>query len=214
MAEEKFPQFAEDDDVARAKAFWNDNGKSIIFGIVLGLGGIVGFNSWQSYEQRQGEQASELYEEIIITADSQSRLSILTQLQSDHQTSHYASLAVFTVAKQLVEENNLDEAISQLNWVLEQALDGALKHVARIRLSTLYLAQSRAEDVLELVNGIEYSSYESRYLELSGDAYAMRNQEGDVAKARDAYESSLDVLPTSSDHSALIRLKLDNLSAS
>ena len=76
MAEERPIQFAEDEDVARARAFWNENGKSIIVGIVLGLSGIVGFNYWQSYEQHRGESASMLFDQIRPGVDAIAALTV------------------------------------------------------------------------------------------------------------------------------------------
>lgn len=213
MAEEKFPQFAEDDDVARARAFWADNGKSIIFGIVLGVGGIVGFNFWQGYEQTQGERASEQFETVQTADSTESALELAQSLQKDHGKSPYATLAAFSVVKRLVDESKYDDAVTQLKWVVEMTTDEATKHVARIRLSTVLLAQDRAEDVIQLISDIDSASFASRYAELSGDAYAMRGKDGDLEKARLAYENSLATLPESSGYGALIRLKLDNLGA-
>ena len=65
MADEKYPQFSESDDMARARAFWKESGKSIVFGISLGLAGIVGFNFWKYHEESQGEQASSLYQQVL-----------------------------------------------------------------------------------------------------------------------------------------------------
>ncbi len=87
MAEEKKLHFAEDDDVARAKAFWKENGKPIIAGIVIGLSGIVGFNYWQSYQQYQGESASQLYDQIRPGVDAINAMTVAGELKEEFSSS-------------------------------------------------------------------------------------------------------------------------------
>ena len=211
MAEEKIPKFAEDDDLATARAFWKENGKSIIFGIGLGLSGIVGFNYWQVYQQHQAESASELYDQIKPGVDAINAMTVADELKESFSSSTYSSLGAFSLAKIFVEEGELDLAATELNWVLDNTDDEAIKHVARIRLASIYISEQKLDEVIAMVEGIEQGVFESRYQELVGDAYSIRNSAGDVDKARVAYQKSLDTLPDSSGQSGLLQLKLDNL---
>ena len=52
------------------KAWWKENGRVVVAGLVVGLGGVLGWTSWQSYTERQAENASRLYEEIVNWAAS------------------------------------------------------------------------------------------------------------------------------------------------
>ena len=214
MADEKLPQFAEDDDLARAKAFWKDNGKSIVFGIVLGLGGIAGFNYWQSYQQHQGESASALFDQMRPGIDAIGGLAIGQDLKDNFASSVYASLGALMLAKIFVEEGKYDVAEEELQWVLDNSPDPGIIHIARMRLGTVFLAMNQPQKVLDLLNNIDMGSFAGRYHELRGDAFAMRGNDGDVKMAREAYRNSIEILNSQSEPTDLIQLKLDNTTES
>ena len=211
MAEEKKLHFAEDDDVARAKAFWKENGKPIMAGIVIGLGGIVGFNYWQSYQQYQGESASQLYDQIRPGVDAINAMTVAGELKEEFSSSEYASLGAFTLARVFVDEGKLELAAEELKWVAENSVDPGLQHISRVRLASVYLALENPQQVLDLLNGIDGESFAARYHELMGDAYALRGTSGDSGKARNEYQQSMEQLPDYSGQSELIRLKMENL---
>ena len=104
MAEERPIQFAEDEDVARARAFWQENGKSIVTGVVLGLAGIVGFNYWQGYEQHRGESASLLFDQARPGTDAIAALTVGDELKENHASTVYAAMGAFSLAQIFVEE--------------------------------------------------------------------------------------------------------------
>lgn len=211
MAEEELPQFAEDDDLARAKRFWSENGKSIVAGILIGLAGIGGFNYWKIYEKTQGEEASVLFEQLRSGEEGINFAEITSDLKENYKSTGYSDLAAFTMAKQFVDAGELDSASKELSWVLENTQVPGFKHIARLRLGAVYLAKNQPEEVLALLNNIDKSSFVSRYDELVGDAYAKRGQNGDVDLAQKAYQQSLETLPSGSTHGRLIQLKIDNV---
>ena len=213
MAEEKPIQFAEDEDVARARAFWQDNGKSIVTGVVLGLAGIVGFNYWQSYEQHQGESASLLFDQTREGVDAIAALTVGEELKENHGSTVYAAMGAFSLARIFVEEGKYDVAAAELQWVLDNSEDAGMQHIARLRLASIYLAQDRFDDVLGLLKGSGSGAFSSRYSELLGDAHAGRNDAGDLERARELYTQSLASLSQNSANAAAIQLKLDNLGA-
>ncbi|MBX2867056.1 MAG: tetratricopeptide repeat protein [Acidiferrobacterales bacterium] len=214
MAEEPKPQFAEDEDLERAKAFWNENGRSIIAGIVLGVGAIGGYNGWQYWQKDQGENASTLFENMQDESVSfEAAKGLADDLVSDYGKTPYAIHAALLMAKRAVEADDLDEAAGRLKWATSNAADPGLKHIARIRLAMVHLAKGDADAVLDLasetrtkeVGGLQFGS---RYAELRGDAYVMK---GDLQAARQAYEQSIEALAPGASNRTLLQLKIDNL---
>ena len=55
----------DEEQVEQLKKWWNENGKSIIGGIAIGLIAIFGWRGWQDHQVTQGEQASNLYEQMV-----------------------------------------------------------------------------------------------------------------------------------------------------
>ena len=211
MAKEIIPKFAEDDDLARAKAFWNENGKSILLTIALSLAGIGGFNYWINYQQEQGEVTSQLYDQVRAATGDRSEMPEINDLKINYSESIYTALATFKLVKLLVEENKLTEARDELEWILGNSADEIILHIARIRLSSLYLALNEPEKVLDLLSAQDNPEFRSRYQELRGDAYAVRAEKGDFNNARAAYALSIESVPNYSGRSGLVQLKLDNL---
>ncbi len=214
MAEEPKPQFAEDEDLERAKAFWNENGRSIIAGIVLGVGAIGGYNGWQYWQKNQGENASTLFQNMqdeSITFEAAKGLA--DDLVSDYGKTPYAIHAALLMAKRAVEAEDLDEAANRLQWASDNAEDHGLKHIAGVRLALVHLAKGDPDAVLQLASESKASEpggrqFASRYAELRGDAYVMKQ---DTEAARKAYHESLDALTPGATNRSLLQLKLDNL---
>ena len=213
MVENLEPQFAEDEDLERAKKFWKENGRSITAGVVLGLGAIVGYNGWQSWQQSQGENASTLFENMNDpSVTHEAAASLAEDLKQDFSGSPYASHGALLMAKKEVEAGQLENAIVQLRWVLENTKDEGVRHIARIRLSMLLLAQEDANGVLKLLEDVSGGNtggeFSSRYFEIAGDAHALL---GDLEAAKNAYESSQGSQLAGSSNAALLKLKIENL---
>ncbi|MGI9318707.1 MAG: YfgM family protein [bacterium] len=213
MVENLEPQFAEDEDLERAKKFWKENGRSITAGVVLGLGAIVGYNGWQSWQKSQGENASTLFENLSDpSVTDQAAAGLADDLKQDYGGTPYAAHGAFLMAKREVEAGDLEKAVAQLNWVLENSKDDGTLHLARIRLGMLLLAQGNGSGVVELLKDVDGGAsggeFSSRYFELAGDAYAL---EEDLDAAKKAYQDSQESQPAGSATGALIKLKIENL---
>ncbi len=208
MADEKIPRFSENDDVARARAFWQENGKSILFGIGLGLAGIAGFNFWEYHKQSRGEQASSLYQQVLAeTADAQIAGETL---KTEFGGTVYAALGAFFQARGFVEDREYEAAIDQLEWALENSEDERIRHIARQRLALVYIADDDPQSAIELLDIDDMGNFEARYQEILGDAFMQRNQPGDSELARRAYQSSLDKTLNNETDRSLLQLKLQN----
>ena len=199
---------AEDEDLVRAKAWWKENGSSIIGGILIGTTMVVGYNFWQSYQDKHASEVAVLYEQYTQSSDSGAALGAL--LEVDDKTS-YAQLARLTAAKLAMDAGDAEQAEILLKAVLESKSDEGLRSVAVLRLATVYLANDKQDAALKLLdaqpdNGL--SLFQARSQELRGDIY---QRKGDAGKARESYASSISALQQLGQPASLIELKLDNL---
>ena len=214
MVDELGPQFSEDEDLERAKAFWKENGNSIIAGIVLGVGAIGGYNGWQYWQKSQGESASTLYQNIQDESiDFDAALGLADDLAADYASTPYAIHAALLIARRAVEQDNLEEAASRLEWALSNTDEEGLGHIARIRLAMVMLAMENPDRVLslasdEIAQTPSGQKFASRYAELRGDALVLK---GELEAAGEAYQASLLSLPDGAPNRALLQLKFDNL---
>ena len=55
----------EEQELNQLKEWWKDNGKAIIAAFILGVGGMLGWRYWQSYQANQIMQASAEYDAVV-----------------------------------------------------------------------------------------------------------------------------------------------------
>ncbi|MDD9855721.1 MAG: tetratricopeptide repeat protein, partial [Gammaproteobacteria bacterium] len=134
------------------------------------------------------------------------------ELMADYAATPYAVHAAFALAKLSVERGELAPAAQSLQWILDHTGgdDAVLRHIARLRLASVLLAQNQPERAIELLRRPvdATTGFTARYDELRGDAHL---QSGDSDAARDAYRRGLDALSADSIGHFLLKLKLDNL---
>ena len=66
----------EEQQVEAIKSWWKENGKAVVLGAVIGLGGLYGWRYYQGEIQSAKEQASEAYTQAMNTLDSGSENAI------------------------------------------------------------------------------------------------------------------------------------------
>ncbi len=213
MAEEPIPQLAGDEDLERARAFWQENGRSIVAGVLLGIFAIGGWNGWQFWQKSEGESASTLYQNLVSDEiGTEAAASIAGDLIGKYSGSPYAANAALVMAKRSVDAKDYAEARRYLQWVADHAGEEALVHIARLRLAQIAMAENQPDEALRTLKQGDAIAvdgpFAARYQELIGDAQA---DLGNHEAARKAWETSRGMLESGSPSVGLVQLKLDNL---
>jgi predicted negative regulator of RcsB-dependent stress response len=203
---------SEDEQAEAIRKWWKENGRSIMLGLVLGLGVIFGWRGWQSYTTDQAEQASALYEKLV-AADHGGNAHDVTQLAGQitgaYASTPYAILARLVLAKQAVVARDMDEAEAQLRAALQAAAGKGLSNEIRLRLARVLAAREKYPEARAVLDAAkDPGGYAANYDELRGDMLAMQ---GDAAGARAAYKQALSLIHASGRNAALIEVKLDDL---
>lgn len=201
-------ELAEDEDLVRARAWWKENGSSIIAGIAIGVVMVVGYNYWQTYQENRANEVAQLYETFVQASDDEAALNALVDANAN---STYAQLARMTAARKAVDVKQYDRAVALFEEVLASGIDSGMKAVAALRLSTVYLSQNKPDEAIQLLDSqakSELPLQQARVAEIKADAYL---QKGDQAQARALYQSSIDALTAAGQPSTLVQLKLDNI---
>ncbi len=199
---------AEDEDLVRAKAWWKENGSSIIGGVLIGTVMVVGYNFWQSYQEKHASEVAALYANYNNSPDDSAALDALLEVD-DKAT--YTQLARLTAAKVAMEADDLELSESLLQGILSSQSDDSLRSVAVLRLANVYLANDKPDAALDLLDaqpGAGLPLFQARVQELQGDTYLLK---GDAEKAASFYESSIAAMQLLGQPYVLIQLKLDNL---
>ncbi len=202
----------EEEQIEKIKAWWKENGKSIILGLVLGIGGIGGYRFWQSNTAEQAILASMQFEEVVSLSakDKNKLISKLDEVESEYAGNSYADLAAFVAIKRLVEEKDYQKAKEQLEWVIANSKQESFVHLARIRLARVLLQMKKPDVALTLIKD-KSSAFNSTYAEIRGDIYTALNT---FTKAKAEYQLALSSLNSGDRRRSIIEMKSNNLPAS
>lgn len=218
---------SDDEQVEALKAWWKDNGSSLLTGVILVLAVFFGVRQWQSMQAAESAAASDLYQQLAdlavanltSTVDEESLAaaeSVYARLKAEHEASIYARYGALAIARFRVDQEQLAQAAAELQWVLDNPDGGFLREVdeelllaARLRLARVRLAQDDAQAALSLLREANPGSFTSSYAEAEGDALF---QLGQRDEARSAYQRAL--ATNQSTNQVLLQLKLQDLGVS
>jgi predicted negative regulator of RcsB-dependent stress response len=202
----------EEEQIEAIKAWWKQYGTSVIAGLVLGGAIMGGTKYWMSHQNQKAVAASTEYQVLIDALDKDNLDQVLSRgaaLVDQYPGTPYAALAALAMAKAKVEQGKFDEAEGHLQWVIDHGNQPELKHIARLRLAKLLLAEDKADAALAQLGGADPDNFQAAYEELKGDIYT---HQGKTAQARSAYQAALAAMPEGVDRSNL-QMKLDDLGA-
>jgi len=180
----------EEQQVEALKAWWAENGKAVIAGVVLGVGIIGGWSFWQGREEKLAVAASDAYSETMsaVTAgEGASVVALADELTDNHGGTLYAAYASLAAARVAVEEGDLETAAARLDWVVDAAPQEDIQLIATVRLARVEGALGKGETALERLPSDYPETFTGLIEEARGDLLAAN---GDVAAARSAYEKA------------------------
>ena len=203
----------EEQQVEAFKKWWKENGNSIIFGLILGFSLLAGWRWWQVYTEQQGQIASALYEQVMMSLEKDNTKKahqFAGKLLSDHSDNPYSVLAALNLAQQDVKDGEINSAHARLQWVIDQESElVGLTHIARLRKARLFLSsEDKIVKAKNLIAGIDMGSFRGAYAELRGD---IAFKEGNIEEASEAYTEAVGHLDLSSEHKQWVQMKLDDL---
>ena len=201
------------EQVEQLKKWWNENGKSIVGGITLGLVAIFGWRGWQDHLMVQGENASDLYEQMAADiregkGTDTEIAAIADQLNQDYKSTPYSTFSSLLQAREAVEKDDISAAKNHLQWVLDNTDNDEFRHLARLRFSRLLLIEGDKDAALSLIEKVDTGKFASSYHELRGDILL---QQGDPKAAQEAYTQALATQNSIRGNQSIVQMKLDDL---
>lgn len=205
-------EFLSEEERAEAvKGWFRENWSWLALGVVIGLGGLVG---WQYYERQQvaqAESAARLLQEMAkaLPEGAGKADPHFKKLIADYGKTAYADQARLAMAQAAVADSKLDEAVTQLREVMDHTKDEELALVARLRLARVLIEQGKHDEALGLLDVNKAGAFVAQTHEIRGDALFAK---GDTSGAREAYQAALDANgQTGSGDTSLLQLKLQDV---
>lgn len=202
---------SEKEQIQKIRRWWSENGAFVIAGLVLGIGGLTGWNFWQSWQLRQAEEAAAVYQELVATTDAGDRetaMSGLDTLVADYGRTPYVDQGRLMVARLNVEQGDLAAAAELLQALVDGTRDPELERIGRVRLARVLIADQRADEALDVLDLDRAGIFMARFHELRGDILADR---GETEAAREEYGLALADAASGVVDAQAVRLKLDAL---
>jgi predicted negative regulator of RcsB-dependent stress response len=176
----------EEEQVEKLKAWLKENGLSIVLGIIIGVGGIGGYNYWVHLQETTAAKASAHFTQMIdaIAADNSEGLREQADiLIADHASSDYALMAYLALARNHVANAEFEQAETALQQVVGSAAQRPLAYVARTRLAAVQLQTEQYEQALTTL-AVEFpDQFAALADELRGDILALQGNNGEAIEA-------------------------------
>jgi predicted negative regulator of RcsB-dependent stress response len=196
----------EEEQVEAIKRWWKENGASVIAGLVIGLGGVFGWQTWGNYKDRIGAEAALAFNQLVAAVDSGDKASAVKQaeLMRSNFDNSYAVFAAMAQARVKLDEGDAESAISHLEWASQNADNPSLKQLVELNLARLLVDQGELDAAEKLVKS-EQGGFAGEFAVIRGDIAFAR---GDKAAAATAYTQAM-TLEVSNRN--LLQMKLDDL---
>ncbi len=198
----------EEQQVEAIKSYWQQNGNTIIAGIVLGLAGFIGFNVYQDNKFEEELLVSDNYQTLIEQSgkDAKAFTANGEKFISENGDNSYVSLTALALAKEAATHKDWPQVQKQLTTAIESAPTDGIKAIASLRLARVQVQLEQYSDALATLNSNLPESFTAAIEEIKGDAYL---QQGKKDLARSAYQAAIaaDGIATSPS----LQIKLDDL---
>lgn len=201
----------EEQQVEALKNWWKENAKSVIGGVIIGVGVLLGGRTYLQQEHQHVENASANFEAMMMNLDqnkSQQAADLGAQILGQYVDTPYAAMASLALAKIKLDEGDVATAKTHLRYALDHSEKEEIKHVVRLRLARLLLAEGKHDEALQTLNSVQPGVYKSAYEELKGDIYVAMGQ---VDQARNAYNVALAAMEPTSRNRNFLQMKIDDL---
>ncbi|WP_445766027.1 YfgM family protein [Rheinheimera sp.] len=199
---------SEEQQVEAIKRFWQQYGKAILGGVVLGLAVLYGFRFYQAEQRSQAEQASSRFTQLVEQRADAASEDWLAQAQGfidAGNKDHYAVMAALLAAKEAVALAQYDKAQTQLSWVLANAKEPTVLALTQLRLARLQREQGQLDAALTTLAAAVPESFVALQAELKGDILLQAEK---PAEAKAAYQLALE---KAGDNAQILQIKLDDL---
>lgn len=181
----------EEEQAERIRQLWRDYGLTIVIALVLGIGGIIGWNLLQDHRANVSQERADVFVDFETARGLMGPADELAQdIEERYPNSSYQMFVLLYQAKDAVDEDNYELALEHLSSALELARDKTFQSMIRMRKARVEFQLDRLDDALATVGQVG-AGYELLALELTGDIYRARGESELAATAyRDALELS------------------------
>ena len=203
---------SEKEQLEEMRAWWSENGRFVMGGVVLGVAIIFGWNQWRASIEATQLEASSLFEEVMTAVgggDADAAELAANYLFENYQQTVYPDQTRLAMARLYMDKGRDQDAADVLRGLIVEGDETEIQLLGRLRLAKVLLFQNKPDEVVELLKDRGESGFTARYSEVLGDAYVVL---GNFADAQTAYLLALSEQPAlQTVDNNLVQLKLNDL---
>jgi len=174
-------------DEDRLQSWLEENYKSLILGLLIGLSILYGYKTYISDRNLSQLALSREYD-IAITAYKNGKTDLILEYSKKNITNYpkniYTNLSNLYSAKIMYEQNKFNDAYIYLDHIIKESEDNDIRNIAIYRKSKILIDEGKYKDAHTILD----SSKNYQHIELKGDLYVL---EGDYVSAINNYKDVL-----------------------
>tara|TARA_B100000902_G_scaffold395142_1_gene453054 strand:+ start:432 stop:1022 length:591 start_codon:yes stop_codon:yes gene_type:complete len=174
-------------DEDRLQSWLEENYKSLIFGLLIGLSILYGYKTYISDRNLSQLALSREYD-VAITAYKNGKTDLILEYSKKNITNYpkniYTNLSNLYSAKIMYEQNKFNDAYIYLDHIIKESEDNDIRNIAIYRKSKILIDEGKYKDAHTILD----SSKNYQHIELKGDLYVL---EGDYVSAINNYKDVL-----------------------
>ena len=193
------------------KAWWKRWGNLAMFGLAVVIAAGAGWRYWQNHIMTQNLEAATVYEKLtqsLASNDGKAAREAGSMLIDHYTGTAYAPRAALLLAKLSAMGKDLKGAQDQLEWVVANSKEPAVKDLARLRLAGVQLDQKQYDAALKTLSSSHSDAFSARFEDMKGDVLMAQ---GKRAEARAAYQAAFGKMQENNVYRNVVELKLDAL---
>ncbi len=205
---------SESQQIEQIKAWFSENGTSLVAGVALVLLAYAGYFQWGRWQDSKSLHAADRYNQVLETLahnDRAGAIKLADSLRADAGASPYADQADLAVARASVEASDFSAAESRLTGVVDHTRDEALRVLARYRLARVQRAEGHPDAALKTLDAAPALGFAAAFAEVRGDIALDR---GDRAEALKQYLAAAAVVGDGLVNHDVLDLKITSLGGS
>ena len=204
----------EQEQVDALKAFWQQYGNLITWALVAALLVYAGITGWQWWQREQAGHAGAMFDEFeraLNAGDLDKTARVWADLKERYPRTAYTQQAAMLTAKLQADKGKSDDARASLGWVVEHAVEGDYKTLARLRLAGLLFDAKQYDEALKQLDAVPAGPFAALAADRRGDVLLAQ---GKKDEARAAYRQAYDAMDEKVEYRRLIDAKLTALGSS
>lgn len=193
------------------KAWWKRWGNVVLMVLAIIVAATAGWRWWQNHTINQSLEAAAVYDKLtqsLAAGDAKGAVESGSLLIDQYGKTAYAPRAALLLAKLNVDRREPKSAQAQLEWVIANSKEPALRDLARLRLASVLLDEKQYDAALKQLDSPRSDAFAPRFDDLRGDVLLAQ---GKSADARSAYQAAFSAMAEDNPYRSIVELKLDAL---